>query len=196
MLDIKELAPEMPIPINDGVEILGSATIPEPGKMYQVPKGVDLRKMSIPMAEPPLTPDAIFTPVGWRILVKPPKAAEKTKGGIFLPGSAKDADEVLMNKGQVIAIGPDAFKGKPFLTFYYDARENYVAEDLADPWVEVGDWVIYNRHTGLKLEVRNEDGTTDKYHVINDTDIVCKVANPNAVKSYVFVGALLDGYEG
>lgn len=143
-----------------------------------------------------VTPDQIFTPTGWRILVKPPKAAEKTKGGIFLPGSAKDADEVLMNKGQVIAIGPDAFKGKPFLTFYYDAQENYVAEDLADPWVEVGDWVIYNRHTGLKLEVRNEDGTTDKYHVINDTDIVCKVANPNAVKSYVFVGALLDGYEG
>lgn len=196
MLNTSELVPEMPVPINDGVEILGSSTIPEPGKMYQVPKGVDLKQMFIPTTEPPLTPDSIFTPTGWRILVKPPKAAEKTKGGIYLPGVARDADEVLMNKGQVVAIGPDAFKGKPFLTWFYNHDEGYIDEDLAEPWVEVGDWVIYNRHTGLKLEARTEDGTVEKYHIINDTDIVCKVAKPEAVKSYVFVGALLDNYEG
>jgi len=167
-----------------------------PGKLYEVPKGVDIRKMGIQSMVEPVTPDAIFTPTGWRILVKPPKAAEKTKGGIYLPGVARDADEVLMNKGQVIAIGPDAFKGKPFLTWYFNEEAGCIEDDLAEPWVEVGDWVIYNRHTGLKLEARTEDGDIEKYHIINDTDIVCKVAKPEAVKSYVFVGALLDDYEG
>lgn len=139
--------------------------------------------------------DSLFTPVGWRILVKPQRAAEKTKGGIYLPGVSRDADEVLMNKGEVIAIGPDAFQGKPFLIFDYDDETDDFYETLAAPWVEVGDWIIYNRHTGLKLEARTSTGE-EKFHIINDTDIVCKVANPEVVKSYVFVGALLDNYEG
>jgi chaperonin GroES len=42
-----------------------------------------------------------ITPIGPRVLIKPYKQEEKTKGGIYIPDSAKEKKK----QGEVIAVG-------------------------------------------------------------------------------------------
>mgnify|MGYP001583844737 CR=1 FL=1 len=42
-----------------------------------------------------------ITPIGERVLIKPMKEEEKTKGGIYIPESAKEEKK----EGEVIAVG-------------------------------------------------------------------------------------------
>ncbi|MCD6083001.1 co-chaperone GroES [Candidatus Aerophobetes bacterium] len=69
-------------------------------------------------------------PLGERIVVKPMKQEQKTKGGIYLPDTASKEKP---QQGEVIAVGPD-FKG-----------------------VKVGDKVLFAKYGGTEVKMDEEE---------------------------------------
>ena len=77
-------------------------------------------------------------PLGDRVLVKPVKQEEKTKGGIVLPDTAKEKPQ----EGEVIAVG----NGK-----LLDNGERIPLE------VKEGDKVIYSKFAGTEIKLDDEE---------------------------------------
>ncbi len=85
-------------------------------------------------------------PLGERVLIKPIKKAEKTKGGIYIPDSAKEEKK----EGEIIAAG--AFK---------DGKELPLKK---------GDKVIYGGYSSDEVEIENE-----KYIFVEFKDVLAKI---------------------
>lgn len=95
-----------------------------------------------------------ITPVGHRVLIKPDKVEETSKGGIIIATEMnKRLEQNAQVTGEVIALGAEAYRE-------YD-----------EPWCKVGDKVYYQKYSGMKLP-NNED-----YLIINDLDITGVVEN-------------------
>ncbi|MSP64948.1 MAG: co-chaperone GroES [Ignavibacteria bacterium] len=77
-------------------------------------------------------------PLSDRIVIRPAAAEEVTKGGIFLPDTAKEKPVL----GEVIAAGP----GKTS-----DDGKKVTME------VKVGDTVLYGKYSGTEVTVNNEE---------------------------------------
>ena len=77
-------------------------------------------------------------PLADRIVVKAVDPAEKTKGGIYLPDTAKEKPQ----EGEVVAVGP----GK-----HSDSGE------LIKPEVKVGDRVLYSKYGGTEVTIEEEE---------------------------------------
>ena len=77
-------------------------------------------------------------PLADRVVVKPSQAEEKTKGGIYVPDTAKEKPVW----GEVIAIGPGR-----------------VSDDgkTITPEVKVGDKVLYGKYSGTEVTVDGEE---------------------------------------
>jgi chaperonin GroES len=77
-------------------------------------------------------------PLGDRILVKPIKEEEKTKGGIIIPDTAKEKPQ----EGKVVAVG----KGK-------------VTEEgkLLVPDVKAGDKILFGKYAGSEVKLEGEE---------------------------------------
>lgn len=86
-------------------------------------------------------------PLSDRIVVKPAEAEEKTKGGLYLPDTAKEKPVW----GEVIAVGP----GKTT-----DEGKKVPME------VKVGDKVLYGKYSGTEVSVEGED-----YLIMRESDI-------------------------
>jgi len=86
-------------------------------------------------------------PLADRVIVKPMEAAEKTKGGIILPDTAKEKPI----EGTIVAVGP----GK-------------VTEDGKQVKLEVkeGDKVLYGKYSGTEVTVEGEE-----YLIMRESDI-------------------------
>jgi chaperonin GroES len=80
----------------------------------------------------------MLRPLGDRIVVKPGKEEEVTKGGIVLPDTAKKRPR----EGEVVAVGP----GKLLENGQRAALE-----------VSVGDVVVYSEYGGTEITVNGED---------------------------------------
>jgi chaperonin GroES len=80
----------------------------------------------------------MLRPLGDRIVVKPGKEEEVTKGGIVLPDTAKKRPR----EGEVMAVGP----GKLLENGQRAALE-----------VAVGDVVVYSEYGGTEITVNGED---------------------------------------
>ena len=80
----------------------------------------------------------MLRPLGDRIVVKPGKEEEVTKGGIVLPDTAKKRPR----EGEVMAVGP----GKLLENGQRVALE-----------VAVGDVVVYSEYGGTEITVNGED---------------------------------------
>ncbi|MDD5668853.1 MAG: co-chaperone GroES [Candidatus Omnitrophica bacterium] len=87
-------------------------------------------------------------PLGDRIVVKPLAAESKTKGGIFLPDTAKEKPQ----EGEIIAVG----KGRTL--------ENGTLVPLQ---VKVGDKVLYGKYSGNEITI--DDG---ELLIIKEEDIL------------------------
>lgn len=86
-------------------------------------------------------------PLGDRVVIKKLEAEEKTKGGIVLPGQAKE--QPLM--AEVVAVGPGAVEdGK---TIPMD--------------VKVGDRVIFSKYAGTEIKYDGEE-----YTIVSQRDIL------------------------
>jgi len=82
-------------------------------------------------------------PVNDRVVIKPAKAEEKTKGGIIIPDTAKEKPQ----RGKVIAVGP--------------------GKDGNKPTVKKGDVVLYGKYAGQELEYEGTD-----YLIMKEDDIL------------------------
>jgi len=87
-------------------------------------------------------------PLGDRIVVKPLAAESKTKGGIFLPDTAKEKPQ----EGEIIAVG----KGRTL--------DNGTLVPLQ---VKIGDKVLYGKYSGNEITI--DDG---ELLIIKEEDIL------------------------
>ena len=78
-------------------------------------------------------------PTGWRMLVLPFRMNEKTKGGVLLGTETIDRQQVASQCGNVIAMGPDCY--------------NDTKRFNDGPWCKVGDWVVFARYAGSRIEI-------------------------------------------
>ena len=77
-------------------------------------------------------------PLGDRLVVRPIEREEVTKGGIFLPDTAKEKPQ----EGEVLAVGPGRLSE--------DGKR--IAMD-----VKVGDIVVYTKYGGMEIKVDEEE---------------------------------------
>ena len=95
---------------------------------------------------------AKLQPLADRLVVKPIQKEEVTKGGIFLPETAKEKPQ----EGEVIAVGPGRMtdEGKR------------IAMDL-----KVGDRVIYSKYGGSEIKINDVEMI-----ILRESDILAKKA--------------------
>ncbi len=86
-------------------------------------------------------------PLADRVVIKPLPAEEKTKGGIFLPDTAKEKPVV----GEIVAVGP--------------GRKSDDGSIIALE-VKVGDRVLYGKYSGTETTVDGQE-----YLILRESDI-------------------------
>lgn len=98
--------------------------------------------------------------VGFRLVVKPfsleefdPVVASAKKSGIIVSGQSERDKQILIDKGIVVEIGPEAFKT------YGESK-----------WCKVGDTIAYPKNAGKFI--RLSDDPEDLVLIINDEDVV------------------------
>ena len=89
-------------------------------------------------------------PFSDRVVIKMVETEETTKGGIVLPGNAKEKPQV----AEVVAVGPGGF---------VDGVE-------VKMFVEVGDKVIINKYSGTEVKLDSEE-----YTIVKQSDVLAKV---------------------
>jgi chaperonin GroES len=89
-------------------------------------------------------------PLGDRVVVKPSAKEEVTKGGIYLPDTAKEKPQ----EGEVVAVGPGRLG---------DDGKRLSME------VKKGDLVIYAKYAGMELKEEDEE-----YIVLRESDILAR----------------------
>ena len=95
---------------------------------------------------------ANFVPLGERVVVNPIEQESTTKGGIFLPDTAKEKPQ----EGEVVAVGPGR-----------------VSDDGTRIPMELskGDRVIYSKFAGT--EYKDDD---DEYLILREGDVLAKIS--------------------
>ena len=93
-----------------------------------------------------------FVPLGERIVILPMEQESTTKGGIYLPDTAKEKPQ----EGEVVAVGPGR-----------------VTDDgsRVDMELAVGDRVIYSKYAGTEYK----DGDDD-YLIMRESDVLAKIS--------------------
>jgi len=84
-------------------------------------------------------------PIGKRVLIKPVKEEEKTRGGIFIPETAKEKKK----QGIVVEIG------------------NIDEKEIS---IKKGDLILYAGYSSEEMEVDGE-----KYLILDSKDIIAKL---------------------
>ncbi len=110
----------------------------------------------------PVTNESGLEPVEYNVVIRMDPVEERTTGGIILPGTKKDRDELAADEGTLIAASPHAFT-------YADWPEG-----VAPP--KVGDRVLFAMYDGRLWE---RGGV--KYRLIKDQSVIAVVTQPAAV---------------
>jgi chaperonin GroES len=93
-----------------------------------------------------------LVPLGERIVIKPIEQEEQTKGGIYLPDTAKEKPQ----EGEVVAVGPGRITDDG----------NRIAMEVA-----VGDRVIYSKYAGTEYKDGDEE-----YLILRESDVLAKIS--------------------
>ena len=101
-------------------------------------------------------------PTGWRLLVLPFKMNEKTKGGVLLGQETLERQQVGSQCGNVLAMGPDCYNDKDRF------KEG--------PWCKVGDWIIFARYAGSRIEIEGGE-----VRLLNDDEVLATVQDPTDI---------------
>lgn len=102
-------------------------------------------------------------PLGYRIVVRPDKLEDldptyKALKNMGFQRAATDEvkrEEMSVDKGTVVAIGPTAF-----------------VEFGGEPWCQVGAYVAYARHAGKFIA---DPDTDEEMLLLNDQDLICEI---------------------
>ena len=101
-------------------------------------------------------------PTGWRMLVLPFRMDEKTKGGVLLGNETLDRQQVASQCGNVLAMGDACYKDK----------ERYPN----GPWCKVGDWVVFARYAGSRIEIEGGE-----VRLLNEDEVLATVQDPTDI---------------
>ena len=101
-------------------------------------------------------------PTGWRLIVLPFKMDEKTKGGIIMNETTLEKQQVASQCGNVLAMGPQC----------YTDKERYPN----GPWCKVGDWVVFARYAGSRIEIEGGE-----VRLLNEDEILATVQDPTDI---------------
>lgn len=97
----------------------------------------------------------MLKPLGHRVLVEVEKVKEKTDGGLIIPETAREREQMANTRGTVIALGSTA----------------YLHPDFGGiPWVAVGDKIVFAKYGGVET-IENDS----VYRLLNDEDVLAKV---------------------
>lgn len=116
-------------------------------------------------------------PAANRVLVKPDEIPEAvTESGIILSRVAREQFEQSQASGELVAIGPDAFKHVTERVYHVvDGEAKDMFEErvrgYSEPFARVGDRISFAKYTGQVY--RGKDKA--RYLVINDEDITAKL---------------------
>ena len=89
----------------------------------------------------------MITPLGDKVVIKPMTAEEKTKAGIYIPDTAKEAPA----QGEIIAVGTGKMPGGKKHEFS----------------VKRGDKVLYGKYAGDEVKIENTE-----YKVMKEDEIL------------------------
>ena len=92
-------------------------------------------------------------PVEYKILVKLDEVGEKTEGGLYIPLSLREAQQMKQVQATLVACGGNAF------------------EDWVGTRPKVGDRVYVAKHAGYQVVGMDEQ----KYQLMNDKDIAAVI---------------------
>ena len=95
-------------------------------------------------------------PLGVHIVVRPIEVSKKTTGGIYLPEKNAEDWTRLTSFGKVLAISEVA----------------YDREIHRTPWYQVGDYVMWSKHRGLRMRVKNRNGEPILLNYLEYQDII------------------------
>lgn len=99
------------------------------------------------------------TPVGYKLLIRPDKVEEKSKGGIIVSSpTMKKMEEIAQVIGTVLEIGELCW------------------DKHGAPWAKVGDRVLYQRHSGMRVP-DGKGGFVEDLLILNDLDITAVVTD-------------------
>lgn len=110
--------------------------------------------------------DKLPRPTGWRLLVLPFRAKQKTKGGVLLTDKAVEDSQLTTTVAMVLATGPDAYKDKDKFP--------------SGSWCKQGDWVVFGRYAGSRLKIEGGE-----VRILNDDEILGTIENPEDILSTV-----------
>jgi len=116
-------------------------------------------KKSEPPKEVTNEKEKLPQPTGWRLLVLPFKMNEKTKGGVIINESTLERQQVASQCGNVLAMGSECYKDK----------ERYPT----GPWCKVGDWVVFARYAGSRINIEGGE-----VRLLNEDEILATVKDP------------------
>jgi co-chaperonin GroES (HSP10) len=105
---------------------------------------------------------SVIRPAGYHLLVRLLPVEAKTKGGIVLTDAARQAEQLAMQMGQVIARG---------LTAYLD-EEKFPS----GPWCDEGDYIMMRSYSGTSFRIDGEE-----YRLINDDTVEAVIFAPDRV---------------
>ena len=105
--------------------------------------------------------DRLPKPTGWRMIVLPFKMPEKSKGGLYFGQETLEKQQVASTCGLVLAQGPHCYDKEKF---------------PEGPWCKVGDWVIFARYAGSRIQI---DG--GEVRILNDDEVLATIANPEDI---------------
>jgi len=98
-------------------------------------------------------------PEGEKVIVRPDRAEELSKGGIIIPDMARDQQQTAATRGELVAIGPDA-----------RLRFSNNADGIDAFEAKPGQRVIFAKYGGSSIRVNREE-----YRILFDKDIVCLI---------------------
>jgi co-chaperonin GroES (HSP10) len=115
-----------------------------------------------------------IAPLGHRILVRHHSIEErdeafkkaKAAGIMIAPTEDHKRREAGVDRGEVVALGPDAFRAYHLNS--YGTLENF------KPWCKPGDLIAFAKYSGMVIEQDDE-----KFLVINDEDVVANLEESN-----------------
>ena len=94
--------------------------------------------------------------LGHHVIIKVPKPEERTKGGILIPETTRDAERRAAELGEVMDVGQTA----------------WMADGLGGfKWAEVGDKVWFAKYAGKWVQ---DPDSKEEYLIVADTDVIAK----------------------
>jgi chaperonin GroES len=92
-------------------------------------------------------------PLADRVVVQALEEAEQTRGGLYIPDTAKEKPQ----QGKIIAVGPGKLSEQG---------------ERLEPDVKKGDTVLYGKYSGTEVTVDGEE-----YLILRESDILAVIAS-------------------